>query len=214
MDAQVTATTITRLQRIQLHDPQQYAFIQTQNWADIRDNLDKFTYSGDNSLRATMTAAGAADGFRLMTEGVAAVAHTGVSTQQVPIARPAAEDPTQVNDRALSRWAFTFAARCSVDGNLIRVRLILRSAAGAGALAYWNNATGEWQATGIAGAVANDFGMTTRWQRYGVVATDDVPQIVGANVVDNMVWQVSNGSAGAQIIDLDDFEIYRLDSAE
>jgi hypothetical protein len=214
MDAQVIVTTITRLQRIQLLDPQQYAFIQTQNWADIRNNLDKFTYSGDNSLRATLTAASVADDFRLMTEGVAAVAHTGASTQQVPIGRPAAEDPTLPLGRHLSRWGFTFAARCSVDDNLIRVRLVLRTAAGAAASAYWNNAIGEWQLTGVAGAVANDFGMTTRWQRYGMVVTDDVPQLAGGAVIDNMVWQVSNGSAGAQIIDLDDFEIYRLDTAE
>lgn len=192
MDAQVTNTVITRLERRQIMEPGTYEWIEAQNWADIRGRLDKFTYSGEDSLRATIAAAGAVDAFRLMTEGVAAVAHTGASTQHVPV------------DNRLHRYALTFAARCSVDGNLIRVRLIVRSVADA-PIAYWDEANQLWQAADT----TNDFGMTTRWRRYGVV-TQATPTVFGGVAAENMVWQVSNGSAGAQIIDLDDFVINDL----
>ena len=196
MDAQVTNTVLTRLERQQLMNPATYDFIQTQNWADIRDRLDKFTYAGPDSLRATIAAAGAVDAFRIMPEGVAAVALTGASTRHVSV------------DNVVHRFGFTFAARCSVDGNLIRVRLVLRTAADAVA-GFLDEASGEWQAA----AAANDFGMTTRWQRYDVHMTMPTPQIIGANIVENMIWQVSNGTAGAQIIDLDDFQITDLENS-
>ena len=195
MDAQVTNTTLTRIERRQLMEPGQYEFIQAQNWADIQGNLDKFTYEGEDSLRATIAAAGAADDFRIYPEGAVA-ALTGASTRHVPL------------DNVGDKFAFTFAARCSVDGNLIRVRLVVRSAADA-ILAYWDQANGIWNTT----ATANNFGMTTRWQRYGVVASIPTPTGVGGTAVENMVWQISNGSAGAQIIDLDDFQINDLENS-
>jgi hypothetical protein len=195
MDAQVTNTVLTRLERRQLMEPGQYEFIQNQNWADIRGRDDKLTYDGEDSLRVTIAAAGAIDDFRIMPEGVAAVALTGASTRHVPV------------DNLLHKFSFTFAARCSVDGNLIRVRLVLRTAADVVA-GFLDEATGQWQAA----AATNDFGMTTRWRRYGVTGME-VPQIIGANVVENMIWQVSNGTAGAQIIDLDDFEITDLENS-
>jgi len=197
MDAQVTNTVLTRLERRQLMDPGLHDFIQTQNWADIRGQGDRLTYEGEDSLRATIAAAGVADAFRIMPEGVVAVAHTGACTRQVPV------------DGVEDRFSLTFAARCSVDGNLIRIRLILRTVAGAAAAGYWNDVASIWQAA----AVANDFGMTTRWQRYGIATSLPIPQLIGANVVDNMVWQISNGSAGAQIIDLDDFQINDLENS-
>lgn len=196
MDAQVTATTLTRLERRQIMEPDQYVFIQTQNWADIRGRLDKFTYSGEDSLRATLTAAGVADGFRIHPEGISATLFTGACTRQVPV------------DAMPHKFAFTIAARCSVDGNLIRLRLILRDSTDA-VLGYWNAASapgGLWQAA----AASNDFGMITRWRRYGL-NTIEVPQSIGGTAVENMVWQVSNGSDGAQIIDLDDFQINDLE---
>lgn len=196
MDAQVTNTVLTRLERRQLMDPGLYDFIQTQNWADIRGKEDKFTYDGEDSLRATIAAAGVADAFRIYPEGVLA-ALTGASTRHVPV------------DNLLHRFAFTFAARCSVDGNLIRVRLVVRSAADA-ILAYWDETNRIWTAT----ATANDFGMTTRWRRYGVHNSLPTPSSVGGVAVENMVWQISNGSAGAQIIDLDDFQINDLENSQ
>jgi hypothetical protein len=132
-----------------------------------------------------------------MPEGVAAVALTGACTRQVPA------------DAIEDRFSLTFAARCSVDGNLIRIRLILRTVLGAAVAGYWNHSTREWQA----GVATNDFGMTTRWQRYGITTSLPIPQFIGANVVDNMVWQISNGTAGAQIIDLDDFQINDLENS-
>ena len=197
MDAQVTNTVLTRLERRQLMDPGLYDFIQTQNWADIQGKGDKFTYEGEDSLRATIAAAGVADAFRIMPEGVAAVALTGACTRHVPI------------DNLLDRFAFTFAARCSVDGNLIRVRLVIRSAADV-VLAYWDDANGIWTAT----ATSNDFGMGTTWLRYGVSPGLPAPTVVGGVAAENMIWQISNGSAGAQIIDLDDFQINDLENSQ
>lgn len=202
MDAQVTNTVLTRLERRQLMDPGLYDFIQTQNWADIRGANDRLTYEGEDSLRVTIAAAGVADAFRIMPEGVVAVAHTGACTRQVPV------------DGIEDRFSFSFAARCSVDGNLIRIRLILRTVAGAVVAGYWDDTAREWVTPAIAVATgANDFGMTTRWQRYGVTTSLPIPQVMGANTVDNMVWQISNGSAGAQIIDLDDFQINDLENS-
>lgn len=196
MDAQTTNTALTRLERRQLMEPDEYDFIQNQNWADIRGREDRFTYEGEDSLRATLAAAAAVDAFRIMPEDVAAVALTGASTRHVPV------------DNLLHKFAFTFAARCSVDGNLVRVRLVVRTSADAVA-GYWNEATGQWQAA----AATNAMGMTTRWRRYGVRTSLPVPQIIGANVIENMVWQLSNGTAGAQIIDLDDFQITDLENS-
>jgi len=197
MDAQITSTVLTRLERRQLMDPGLHDFIQTQNWTEIRGPNDKFTYDGEDSLRVTIAAAGVADSFRIMPEGVAAVALTGACTRQVPV------------DSIEDRFSLTFAARCSVDGNLIRIRLILRTALGAVVAGYWNHALREWQAA----AATNDFGMGTTWRRYGITTSLPIPQAIGQNVVDNMVWQISNGTAGAQIIDLDDFQINDLENS-
>lgn len=196
MDAQVTNTVLTRLERRQLMDPGLYDFIQTQNWADIRGKGDKFTYEGEDSLRATIAAAGVADAFRIYPEGALA-ALTGASTRHVPV------------DNLLHRFGFTFAARCSVDGNLIRVRLVVRDATDA-ILAYWDDTNDIWTTV----ATSNDFGMTTTWRRYGVSPGLPTPTSVGGTAVENMVWQISNGSAGAQIIDLDDFQINDLENAQ
>ena len=197
MDAQVTNTVLTRLERRQIMAANEYDFIQRQNWADIQGKGDKFTYEGEDSLRVTIAAAGVADAFRIMPEGVAAVALTGATTRHVPI------------DNLLHRFGFTFAARCSVDGNLIRIRLVIRSAADV-VLAYWDDANGIWAAA----ATSNDFGMGTTWRRYGVSPGLATPTSVGGVAAENMVWQISNGSANAQIIDLDDFEICDLENSQ
>jgi hypothetical protein len=213
MDAQVTNTTLFRIRRMNREDDQtqgvggvvavDYDWMEAnQNWADIRGRLDKLTYSGEDSLRAHPDATAVADNFRLMPEAVAAVAHTGACTRQVPIF-----DAANASHRALHPFSFTFAARCSVDGNLIGIRLILRSAAD-NPIAYWNAATNMW----VAANTRNDFGMTTMWRRYGVV-TSEVPNVFGGAAVENMVWQVSNASAAAQFIDLDDFQINDLDQS-
>jgi hypothetical protein len=149
-----------------------------------------------------MTAAGVADGFRIMPQAVAAVAHTGVATGQVPIFNAAAATLAHLHP-----FSFTFAARCSVDGNLIGVRLILRSAAD-NPIAYWSVALDQW----VAANTRNDFGMTTMWRRYGV-KTREVPQVFGGVAVENMVWQVSNATAAAQFIDLDDFQLHDLENS-
>lgn len=198
MDVQTTQTTLFRMQRSNMMNPGLYDFLQTfnaVNWPQIMGRLDTYTYSGEDSLRVAIAAAGVADDFRIMPEGVAAVALTGASTRHVPV------------DNIVHPYAFTFAARCNVDGNLIRIRLVLRTAADAVA-GYWNDATKQWQVA----AATNDFAMTQLWRRYGVT-TAEVPQAIGGNVVENMIWQVSNGTAGEQFIDLDDFQIYDLENS-
>lgn len=196
MDAQVTATTITHLERRQIMEPDQFVFIENQNWADIRNRLDKFTYSGEDSMRVTLTAAAVADDFRIMPEGVVA-ARTGASTRHVPV------------DNMPHKWAFTVAARCNTDGNVLRMRLVLRDNTDT-PRSEWDQANGLWQDINLVAVTVNDFQMTTRWRRYGLT-TDEVPQVVNANAIENMIWQISNGTAGAQIIDLDDFQINDLE---
>jgi hypothetical protein len=192
MDAQVTNTVITTLDRTTMdqQSPQANA------WAAIAGREDRLVYEGDRSLRATLAAAAAADAFRLMPEGVAAVAFTGASAFDV-------RANLGFNDH---KYAFTFAARCNTDNNLLTVRIILRSAADA-VVMYLTNA-GAWQPVAT-GAADIDFGMRTRWQRFGI-GIPEVPYQSAGVVIENMIWQVSNGTAGAQVIDLDDLVITDL----
>jgi hypothetical protein len=189
MDAQVTNTVITTLDRTLMDQQSPEANL----WAAIAGKEDKLVYEGDRSLRATIAAAAAADAFRLHPEGVAAVAHTGASVFDV-----------RANLGMLHRYSFTFAARCNTDGNLLTARIVLRSAADA-VLLHLTNA-GLWQVA----AADIDFGMRTRWQKFGL-AIPEIPYTDGAGtVVENMIWQLSNGTAGAQVIDLDDLTITDL----
>jgi hypothetical protein len=192
MDAQVTATTITTLdyRTMDQQSPEQNA------WAAIAGREDKLVYEGFRSLRATLTAAAVADDFRLFPEGCTA-ALTGASLFDV-----------KGNLAFLHRYAFTFAARCSVGGNQLRVRLYLRDNGDAPRL--WANANGAWNAFALIGTAVVDFSITNRWQRYGFEMAE-VPQTDGTNVIENMVWSISNATAGAQVIDLDDLQITDLD---
>lgn len=153
---------------------------------------ERYVGEGERSYRLTIAAAAAIDAFRLHPLNVNPLTFLGATAPVVALvpARP---------------YVFSFLARCSVPGNLITARIIMRDAA-AVRLTAWN-ATGEW----IGGAAADvDFGMDPRWQRHSIrfvaPAADDA-----GNLITNVVWQISNGTAGAQIIDLDDIRMRRTD---
>jgi hypothetical protein len=190
MDAQVTNTTITILdeQAENEQHPARHA------WADIAPRNDKYVYEGFRSLRATIVAAAAVDAFRVFPE-TAAVALTGNTPHDVVFGN------AEFNDH---RYSFTFAARCSVGGNLARARLVLRDAGDTIRLYLAN--TGLWQT----GATQIDFGLLTVWRRYGIVTAPIPYQDGSGNIIENMVWQVSNGTAGAQVLDLDDLQLTDL----
>jgi len=188
MDAQVTNTVITILDRTQEAEDHPARHL----WADIAGGLNKYVYEGDRALRATIAAAAAVDAFRIWPEG-ALVGLTAASAFDV-----------RATLGMMHKYAFTFAARCSVDGNLVRVRIALRDATDA--LRLYLNAAGAWQAA----AATMNFGVGTVWRKFGV-AIPEIPYVDAAgNNIENMVWQVSNGTAAAQVIDLDDLAITDL----
>ncbi len=187
MDAQTNNTTITTLDETVQNEQHPWRH----QWADIRPRNDKYVYEGLRALRATITAAAAVDAFRIWPEG-ALVGLTGASVYHLGV------------DFLDHRYAFTFAARCSVDGNLARLRVVLRSAGDA--IRLYLNSDGEWQTA----ATQIDFGLRTTWRRYGIT-TDPIPyQDSAGNIIENMVWQLSNGTAAAQVLDLDDLQLTDL----
>jgi hypothetical protein len=211
MDAQVTNTVITILDEVVdgLDHPARSA------WADITvagtSSGDKYVSEGHHALRATLAAGAAVDNFRLHPEGVNALAWTGASTEQITV------------DGLFHRYRLHFAARCSVDANVLLGRVVLRSAADAVEL-HKDDDPG-WGAIGVPdhnvdtlwmgadAATRPTWALTTRWRRYGT--TFVVPPADGAAPVgiENLVWQLSNGTAGAQIIDLDDIWIEDLEQS-
>lgn len=189
MDAQVTNTTITRLRR---RDDELAA--SRHLWAEMAGRNDKYTYEGLDSLRATMVAAGVVDGFRLHPEGINAATWVNATPQHIKLYDPGMQ---------AHLWSFTFAARCNTDGNLIRVRIVLRDFADGVSAHLQEN--GAWLA---ADTDPTDLGMSTTWRRYGV--TFRVPIALGNVPHEHFVWQISNGTAAAQVIDLDDIQVNNL----
>lgn len=87
------------------------------------------------------------------------------------------------------KHAFSVAARCQTPGNLLRVRIV--GLDGDYAITSYLNAQGRWQAA----AAWNTFQLSGMWRRYGL--TFEAPPTVRY-----FLWQVSNGTAGAQLLDL------------
>lgn len=188
MDAQVTNTVITTLDRQVQNEDHPWR----SQWADIAPRNDKYVYEGNRALRATIAAGAAVDAFRIYPEGVT-VAMNAASTFD-----------TRGALGFLHPYSFTVAARCSVGGNLLRVRLVLRDNTDTIRLYLAN--TGHWQTA----ATQIDFGLLTVWRKYGI-KSDPVPyQDSAGNVIENLVWQVSNGTAAAQVLDLDDLQLTDL----
>ena len=186
MDTQETATTLLRLQS---SFPEEHGARHA--WTDAAgDRADRLTYQGANALRATLTAAAVADDFRIGPEGISLTAFTGASTPQVLL-------------KSGHNYRFVVAARCNTEGNLLRIRVVFR-----------NNADGVelfTQADGVPLATDTtpyDRGMGLTWQQFSIGFL--VPLGNANDVLENAVWEVSNGTAGAQIIDIGEFRIEDL----
>jgi hypothetical protein len=86
--------------------------------------------------------------------------------------------------------ALSIAARCQTAGNVLRVRVVGLDENYV--ISTYLNANGRWQA---AAASVNSFRLSGMWRRYGL--TFEAPPTVRY-----FLWQVSNGTAGAQLLDL------------
>jgi hypothetical protein len=192
MDAQVTNTTLTTLDRRTMDQQSPEANL----WAAIAGKNNRLVYEGFTSLRATLTAAAAIDDFRLFPEGCLA-ALTGASTEDL-----------RANLGFHHKYGFTFGARCNTNNNLIRIRIVLRDATDTPRMFLNQNL--QWEVVTIIGTAVIDIGLGLTWKRYGVGIPEVPYQDSAGNVIENMVWTLSNGSAGAQVIDLDDIVLTDL----
>lgn len=188
MDAQVTNTTITRLQRSFPEErPERRA------WTEIAGERspggDRFIYQGSDALRATLTSSASADDFRLHPEGASATAWTGTAVEQVPVT-------------AGHTYRLAVAARCNTDGNLLTLRIVLRDNTDAVLLHLQSD--GTWGST----STGTDLGLGPRWGVVGV--SFRVPLGDSNTVGENVIWQVSNGTSGSQIIDIGELRIEDL----
>lgn len=183
---QTTNTTVSRLQR-----DQQYALgpgvevirrVMDQNGLGGKPHV----YEGLSSYRATLAAAAVADAWRLWGPGAALVAAlTG-----------AAGDQLEANP--MERHVFSFVARCTVPGNLITIVLVFRDAS--------DNIIGYIDSNGFVqtGAQTIDLALHGEWSKHAVHFL--APPAIGGVEVEHMLWQVRNGTAGAQVIDIDDIQ--------
>ena len=88
------------------------------------------------------------------------------------------------------KYTLAVTARCSVDRNLLRVRVIAMNAAFG--ILYYLTTAGAWQAADT----QTSFQLSPLWRTLGVdwEAPEDAVWFM---------WMFSNGTAGAQVIDLD-----------
>jgi len=90
------------------------------------------------------------------------------------------------------QYQFSVVARGSVPGNLLRVRVIGLDTDYA--IATYLSADGVWQAA----AAQRTFQLSSQWRSFGV-------NFEAPPGIRYFLWQVSNGTAGAQVIDLGRF---------
>ncbi len=201
-NSQATNTTLFQLRRdLRPNHPQALVFPEL---VGVSEDLVK---DGQSALRATLAAAAVADAFRIWNPGAIVAALTGASTNALIV-------------RLGRRHFFSFYARNSVDGNLLRLRLWLRNAANAIQGSSVADAT-DTTVVRYAGRQLQpvdgtntyvELGMSRFWRKYAV--TFDVPPTMGNATPDHIVWQLSNGTAAAQVIDLDGIEYGTVDQQE
>lgn len=202
MDAQSTNTTLLRLQtNFDELDGRRRA------WSELagRTEGDKFVYSGHSSLRATLTSSASASDYRLGPEDMSLTAFTGATPEHIKT-NYAAPGEERAGLGSLDRFRFTFAARSDQSDATVELRIILRNNAD-GVELYLQDGLGTpiWAA---ADTVRRSFLLQPRWQVYGATFT---PPLGNANdVIEHFVWELSNGVAGAQVIDLDAITVTRL----
>jgi hypothetical protein len=194
-NVQTTNTTLTQLTRDM--SPTHPARLVMPTALGHGESLVK---DGQSALRATIAAAGAADEFRIWSPGAIVAALTGATT-----------NPLTMLDNTPGMHFFSFYARCSVEFNSLRVRLHARDASdnflgslvgptssatsydwGEGSLRYVDAATSH-----------NVVELKQYWKKYSF-AFEVPPTDPNGVQIEHLVWQISNDSAGAQVIDLDD----------
>jgi len=184
MAAQVTNTVLSILDRSDGDfAPARTAF------GDRISRNDRYVGEGQRSLRATIAAAGAVDAFRLNPLNVAPLAWTGATAPAV-VLTPG------------KQYTLSFMARCSVEANLLTVRVVARDIGGVVRL-FLNSADGDWAAAGDV-----DLCPGPHWRTMAVQFVAPAADNAG-NLIDSYVWQFSNGTAGAQIIDIDNARMFR-----
>lgn len=201
MDTQETNTTLLRLQtRFNEEDGRRRA------WTELAGPYgDKFVYSGHSSLRATLTSSASAHDFRLGPEGVSVTAFTGASPEHIKT-NYLAPGEEFAGTGGLDTFRFTFAARSDQSDATLAVRIICRNNAD-GVELYLQDGLGTpiWAA---ADTVRHSFLLGPRWNVYGLTFTPPIGN--GDDVIEHFVWNMSNGVAGAQIIDIDEIRVDRL----
>jgi hypothetical protein len=190
-NVQLTNTVLQQLQRQdRLDHPNR-----TAHWA--YDQADSYkgehVFDGQSSLRATIAAGAAVDAFRIWNPGAINVAFAGATTNFLAI-------------EPFRPMTFRFAARAWPNGNLIRVRVLFRTAANV--IAGYVTQAEEIQAA----AAVIALGSIPTWAYYSVSYVP--PQQIGANVLDHTIWQISNGTAAAQLMDLDAISLKPTDEME
>ncbi len=201
MDTQATNTTLLRLQtNFKEEDGRRRA------WTELAGVTgDKFVYSGHSSLRATLTSSASANDFRIGPEDVSLTAFTGASPEHIKT-NYAAPGEEFAGTGSLDKFRFTFAARSDQSDATLVVRIILRNNAD-GVELYLQDGLGNpvWAS---ADTVRHSFDLTPRWLMYGLTFQPAIGN--GNDVIEHFVWNMSNGVAGAQIIDLDNITVTRL----
>lgn len=189
MAVQVTNTALSILDLSDARDwPARTAF------GDRVSRSDRYVGEGMRSLRATVAAAAAVDAFRIHPLNVNALTWVGATVPVVSLTPGAS-------------YSLNFQCRCSTEGNLVRVRVMFRDIGGTVRLSL-NSNDGAWAAAAGGGVVV--LGTTVHWRRLAVSFVAPAADDAG-NVIDNVTWQISNGTAAAQLLDLDDIKMCRAD---
>ncbi len=201
MDFQTTNTTLRRLQTRDVEENGQ-----RRAWTELAGSHgDRYVYSGHSSLRATLTSSASAHDYRIGPEGVSLTAFTGASAQHIKTNYYSPGTENAAGSGGLDIFRFTFAARSDQSDATLSLRVILRNNADGVELYLQDGTLPDWAA---ADTLRQDFLLSPRWRVYGVTFQ---PPIGNANdVIEHFVWNMSNGVAGAQVIDVDEIRVENL----
>lgn len=201
MDFQTTNTTLLRLQTRDVEENGQ-----RRAWTELAGPYgDKYVYSGHSSLRATLAAAASAHDYRIGPEDMSLTAFTGAVASHIKTNDADAQVASADGGGGVDRFRFTFAARSDQSDAEVSLRIILRNNAD-GVELYLQDGTLPTWAT--ADTARYSFLLGPRWQVFGVTFE---PPLGNANdVIEHFVWELSNGVAGAQIIDIDEIRVENL----
>jgi hypothetical protein len=138
-------------------------------------------------------------------EGVSLTAFTGASTRHIKTNYNAPGTLSAGGLGGPDIFRFSFAARSDQSDATLNLRIILRNNADGVELYLQDGTLPEWA---TADTARNSFLLGPRWQVFGVTFQ---PPIGNANdAIEHLVWNMSNGVAGAQIIDIDEIRLENL----